>query len=321
MTKTIVLVCCAFITLASCSDNDGLPQQADPDFVPKNNSARFSKANSPLVFIDEGHNNFHTTSGRFKPFTDVLLSNGYTVQASTKILTVGYLKDADILVIANALDAGRHDWAPPFKDAFTNEEVLAIKSWVFQGGSLMLIADHMPFPRAIETLAEAFGFTFSNGHVDQFTFRTDDGSLPQHIIIGKVVNSLPATNLEFSINELRNSSHYVSSITQVKSFGGSAFQIPAKAEPLLTLGSNTYSLVPEIPFQVNANTPRLPMENWHQGATLKMGKGRIAVFAEAMMFTSQIYTPTGKKYGLVSRGAEQNEQFLLNIMKWLSEDN
>jgi len=36
------------------------------------------------------------------------------------------------------------------------------------------------------------------------------------------------------------------------------------------------------------------------------------------MFTSQLYVPTGEKMGLVSRGAEDNEQFLLNIMHWLS---
>lgn len=320
MTKIIVLICFALFTLASCSDNDGLPQQADPDFVPKNSSARFTKANSPLVFIDEAHNNFHTTKGRFKPFVDVLISDGYKVQASTKRFTVEHLKDADILVIANALDAGRHDWTPPFKDAFTTEEVLAIKSWVSQGGSLLLIADHIPFPRAVDTLSNAFGFMFSNGHVDEFTFRADDGSLSKHTIMGNLTDSLPLTNLEFGMGELRNSSLDVDSITQVKAFGGSAFQIPANAEPLLTLGPNTYSLTPDIPFQLNAKTPRVAMENWHQGATLKVGEGRIAVFAEAMMFTSQIYIPTGKKHGLVSSGAEQNEQFLLNVMQWLSED-
>ena len=60
------------------------------------------------------------------------------------------------------------------------------------------------------------------------------------------------------------------------------------------------------------------MDGWSQGAVLEFGDGRVAVFAEAMMFTSQVYVPTGEKMGLVSKGAEDNEQFLLNIMHWLS---
>jgi hypothetical protein len=46
---------------------------------------------------------------------------------------------------------------------------------------------------------------------------------------------------------------------------------------------------------------------------LEAGKGRVAVFGEASMFTSQIDIRTGKVGGfggLVADGAEQNEQFL-----------
>jgi len=76
--------------------------------------------------------------------------------------------------------------------------------------------------------------------------------------------------------------------------------------------------VPEIPFQVNAKTPRVSMNGWYQGAVLEVGEGRVAVFSEGMTFSSQVTVSTGKKYGLVSDGAEQNEQFLLNVMHWLS---
>ena len=61
------------------------------------------------------------------------------------------------------------------------------------------------------------------------------------------------------------------------------------------------------------------MDGWAQGAILEFGNGRVTVFSEAMMFTSQLYVPTGEKMGLVSRGAEDNEQFLLNIMHCLSD--
>jgi len=94
------------IVSSSCSDSD---QKADPDFIPKNTKNSFLKLKSPIVFIDEAHNNFLTTNGRYKPFSQVLSSDGYTVKSSKENFTLEYLKQADILVIANALDKNRRD--------------------------------------------------------------------------------------------------------------------------------------------------------------------------------------------------------------------
>jgi hypothetical protein len=251
------------------------------------------------VLIDEAHNNFLTTNGRYKPFSQVLSSDGYTVKPSKEKFTLEYLKQADILVIANALDRNRQDWTPPFGDAFETGEIEVVKQWVSQGGSLFLVADHTPFPKVIEKLSAAFGFEFSNGHVRVAVFRLDDNSLMDHSIT--------------------KGSPHSERITQVKTFGGSAFQIPETAKPLLMLGKSATSLVPGVPFQVNAKTPRVSMNGWYQGAVLEVGKGRVAVFSEGMAFSSQLIVSTGKKHGLVSGGAEQNEQFLLNVMHWLSK--
>jgi hypothetical protein len=292
--KTILLGL-FLVGVSACSDSD---QQPDPDFIPKNTKNSFSKINSPIVFVDEAHNNFQTINGRFKPFSHVLMSDGYTVKSSKEKFTLEYLKQADILVLANALDKKRRDFSPPYGDAFDTEEVAAVKQWVSQGGSLFLIADHTPFPKVIEKLAAALGFEFTNGHVNDALFRLDNNSLMGHAIT--------------------KDAFHPEQITQVKTFGGSAFKMPKEAEPLLILGKSATSLVPDIPFQVNAKTPRISMDGWYQGAVLEVGKGRVAVFSEASMFTSQVHTPTGNKLGLVSNGAEQNEQFLLNVMHWLS---
>ncbi|NQZ80170.1 MAG: DUF4350 domain-containing protein [Colwellia sp.] len=304
---------------SSCSDSD---QQPDPDFIPKNTTNSFLKVNSPVVFIDEAHNNLHKINGRFKAFSQVLTSDGYTVKPSKEKFTLEYLKQADILVIVNALDKKRRDYNPPFGDAFNTEEVEAVKKWVTQGGSLFLVADHTPFPKVSEKLSAAFGFEFSNGHVGDAIFSIDNSTLMEHAITKVNSDSLSDESLgifagsikPINIKSVTNSR----SIIQIKTFGGSAFQIPDNAKPLLVLGKGANSLIPEIPFQVNAETPRISMDGWYQGAVLEVGEGRVAVFSEAMMFTSQVYIPTGKKMGLVSRGAEQNEQFLLNVMHWLS---
>jgi hypothetical protein len=318
-----LIVLAVFATVA-CSDNDGLPQQADPDFKPKNTTITFTDNNSPVVLIDEAHNNFHTAIGRYKAFKQVLTSDGYTVKRNQDALTLANLKNADILVIANALDPNRQDWSPPFHDAFDAKEVSLIKQWVFEGGSLLLIADHMPFPKASESLALAFGFTFTNGHVDRAIFRLDDGSLLKHPIttdpIFNATDIAKADGFEVSPYNglIERDSGESKSIMQVRTFGGSAFQAPKNAQSLLVLRKGSTSLLPVVPFQVTAKTPKLSVEGWSQGAVLEFGEGRIAVFSEAMMFTSQVYMPTGEKHGLVSQGAEENEQFLLNVMHWLS---
>ena len=57
----------------------GLAQQvADPDFDTKVASPAYTKKH-PRVFLDEAHNNFHTASGRYKPFADLIGSDGYQV--------------------------------------------------------------------------------------------------------------------------------------------------------------------------------------------------------------------------------------------------
>ena len=68
------------------------------------------------------------------------------------------------MVIANALnEINSKNWNPPYYSAFNKDEIQSIYNWVKEGGSLLLIADHIPFPKASEQLAKKFGFEFING--------------------------------------------------------------------------------------------------------------------------------------------------------------
>ena len=77
---------------------------------------------------------------------------------------------------------------PFFSLSFTKEEIATVKQWVNEGGSLFLIADHMPMAGAAEELAATFGFEFANGFVfntetiGSAYFSTKDGSLVESII-------------------------------------------------------------------------------------------------------------------------------------------
>lgn len=314
LSKLIFL--CLVLAISACSESS---QQADPDFQPRDNTTSMTSVVNTVVVVDEAHNNFLTISDRYKPFKQVLSNNGYKVRSNTRSFTSDRLNKVDILVIANALDRNRSDWQPPFGRALDDAEVNNIKKWVSDGGSLLLIADHTPFPKVIENLALAFGFEFSNGHVRSYVFRSADNTLAEHpITTGADKNSSLESIIPMSMKASNETSSLSGQVTQVKTFGGSAFKAPDEATSLLKIGQGVVSMEPLIPFQVTSSTPRISMNGWSQGAVLKFGKGRLAVFSEGMMFSSQLDVKTGKKYGLRAVGAEQNEQFMLNIFYWLS---
>jgi hypothetical protein len=67
-----------------------------------------------------------------------------------------------IILLKIFYDAEQLFGAIPFS-AFSPTEIEVVKNWVKDGGSLLLIADHMPFAGAVADLAKAFGFIFFNG--------------------------------------------------------------------------------------------------------------------------------------------------------------
>ena len=85
----------------------------------------------------------------------------------------------------------------------------------------------------------------------------------------------------------------------------------------IVLGDSTVLLSPRRAWSFEAETPRLDVAGWLQGAALERGKGRVVVFGEAAMFSSQ-RTGNGGKMGMTSPEARDNEQLVLNILRWLS---
>lgn len=120
-----------------------------------------------IVYIDAAHNNFHTKDQRFKPFADLLRNDGFRVESFTQKFTRENLDHVKVLVIsnpANDVNNPESNWVNPIVSAFTDDEIEALVDWVGNGGSLLLIADHYPFPGAVADLASEFGFTLDNGY-------------------------------------------------------------------------------------------------------------------------------------------------------------
>src|SRR5262245_45645771 len=73
-------------------------QVPDPDFKPPVEKPEYAKGDGPVVLIDEAHFNFHTASGRYKSFADLLRRDCYVVQASKEKFGRESLKVGKILV-------------------------------------------------------------------------------------------------------------------------------------------------------------------------------------------------------------------------------
>ncbi len=282
-------------------------QRADTAFAPPIAAPSFPTDRGPVVLVDEAHHNFHTTTGRYQPFAALLRRDGYVVRSLHQSFSSETLAPGRLLVVANPLHARntREGWSLPTPPAFTAAEVAAVQRWVEAGGALLLIADHMPFPGAAANLAAAFGFTFSNGFARDATDRS-------------VLTFTAARGLAADHPAVRGRSP-ADHVTSVTAFTGSAFRPPAAAISLLTLPADCVSLEPQTAWKFEPATTRtVPVGGWSQGAVLSVGRGRLAVFAEAAMFSAQLSGAQNRPMGMNSPDAPQNARFLLNLVRWLT---
>jgi hypothetical protein len=163
----------------------------------------------------------------------------------------------------------------------------------------------MPFPGAAGSLAAEVGVLMGNGFAvnretleGRMSFARSDGTLAEH-----------------PITQGRDQAERIDSIT---AFTGQAFRLEGPGEVLMTLGHNVVLLMPEVAWQFSKLTPQMSASRMLQGAIIRYGKGRVAVFGEAAMFSAQVAGPNRVPAGMNDPRAPQNAQFLLNVVHWLS---
>ncbi len=280
-------------------------QQVVPDdgYRPDIKHPAFQKRLLSTVHVDEGHNNYHTLEGQYRTFGNILEMDGYHVQGFKEEFTSETLKDIRILVISNAIkQKNKNDWSTPTYSAFTETEIETLNTWVKNGGSLFLIADHIPFAGAAKDLAQSFGFEFNNGHAGKPSdsedyFYRSNGTIHSNVITNGKDGSLK--------------------VDSIRTFSGQAFSIPDSATPILTFGEGYVQWKPNRAWDLQSASPK-PIEGLSQGAFMGYGKGRIVVFGEAAMFTGQLGAGLSwVKIGLNSPTAKNNYKLLLNIIRWL----
>jgi hypothetical protein len=304
-----IFVTLAVIALVTAADPGyALAQQvSDTAFAGPSFTPAFAIGGGPLVAIDQAHHNFHTASGRYLPFARFLRRDGFVVDSLTTSLSDASLRHVGVLVIANALaPENARRWVEPIRPAFTRSEIIAVRDWVRGGGALLLIADHMPFAGAVHDLAREFGVDV----IDGFALREPgNGGI---LTFRRTDNSLRAS----PVTDGRSAAERIDSVT---TFTGNAFRaLDHSVAPLLVFGPGVEVLVTDSAWVFNDRTRHQPAEGMLQAAAVQFGKGRVVITGEAALFSAQVTGPARRPMGMNAPGAEQNAQFLLNVMRWLS---
>jgi hypothetical protein len=260
-------------------------QTGDDQWSPSVSSPEYRKGGGPVVLVDAA------------------------LESGDAGVTAKVLNQASVYVISNAVYGGDSaEWKLPTPSAFMSDEIEAIVTWVAEGGSLLLIADHMPMPGATEDLANEFGIVFLNGFAMKsaqeggtLSFTQSSGSLADH-----------------AITRGRTESERVES---VMAFTGQAFRFVSPVQPLMIMPDDWQVLLPAVAWEFDETTPTVSARGLIQGGVLPFGAGRVAVFGEAAMFTAQTSVQGGVAYpmGMNHPAATENAQFVLNVIHWLTE--
>ncbi len=275
-------------------------QFADPEFNTAVERPAYTK-NLPRVLFDEAHNNFHTATGRYKPFADLIINDGYRVVVNRKPFNEKSLETFKILVIANATGAEEMDDEGADQPAFTEEECEAVNRWVRGGGSLLLIADHAPFGGAAEILAKRFGVEMSKG----YTFDKEHSrEVPSHLVFSRENKLL----LDHPITQGRNPDERVN---RIQTFTGQSLKGPAGSTNFLQLAPSAIDKPAPTHGEETSAAGRA------QGLALKVGKGRVVIMGEAALLSAQVVGREKEPVGMNVPGID-NRQLALNIMHWLS---
>jgi hypothetical protein len=288
----------ASITLAAISTAQQVPdlnfdtKVARPAYVSKN----------PKVLFDEAHNNFHTTSGRYKPFANLITSDGYRTTPNRQPFTAATLKPFDILVISNALGAPQMNTPEASNSAFTDAECDAVADWVRAGGALLFITDHAPMGAAAERLAQRFGVGMSNTYTLDASNAppADDPSFIIYARENKLLGDHPITRGRDAAER----------VNRIIAFTGQSLKGPEGSVAFMKLSDTAKDAMPGVAGQVSA-------AGRAQGLAFAYGRGRVVVTGEAAMLSAQLAGPDKQHFGMNRPGID-NRQLALNIMHWLS---
>ena len=297
-------------------------QVADSSFTFPNSYPLFEPGLGPTVCVDAAHQNFHTLDGRYYAFGNLLRGDGFRTVSILEPFDPTVLADCGVLVIANALaPENAEDWGFPHPSAFAGPEISSLIKWVREGGNLLLIMDHSPFPGAVADLASLLGVVPLNGGVTTRAF----GELDEETINESAIQSgISPEEFKEALGPLGNlGDHPIlrgreeldEPVRGIMTFGGSAFLPSGGVKPLLRVppGGTGAVYTSDMPSE---DMSWYPMDGWLVGGAQEYGEGRVVFLGEAAMCSAQLNGPN--PMGMNHPLSGDNPLFCLNAVRWLA---
>ena len=290
----------------------------DLDFRFANDRPAFAAGQGPLVCIDVGHNNFQTemVPGALQPFTTLLAADGFKTTEIPAPFTHNSLAKCNVLVIARAFATAnaKGQWKFPHDSAFSSDELEAMYQWIREGGGLFLITHHAPAPGAVSDLATMLGAVM----VDGTARLTNQRPSPNLAPLPDVFTRRAGNMADHSILRGRST---VEAIDHVAAWTGTAFKTSREWSPLLTYGPDAVAWAAlgvfpalEVPRE---RWPYFDISSWAYAATRHLDRGRVALLAGSTTCTALV--DSDGPFGMNHPAADQNAQFCLNTVRWLSD--
>ena len=299
--------CLFLLSVFICNLQLNAQQVIDSSFTFNVRNPAYNLNKGPMIYIDEYHNNDMSLNNRMFPLIEVLKNDGYQIKSFNEPISKLSLDKSKILIIIGALHKTNIDnWKLPTPSALSKNEIPELLEWIDEGGSLLLVADHMPFPGAISKLSSHLGIEWLNGFVidsvnwGMSTFTKKDGTLSNHPILNG-----------------RNNNEKVNSVA---TYYGSGFKLMDSTITGLFSFDNPdiVSYQTKEAWKMYPDTPITPSDQLFQAAVMKRGQGRVAFIGEASLFSAQLVGKNRNPVGINFQNENQNLQFVLNLMHWLS---
>lgn len=316
--RTVLSFGCFFTLFLFTKYLEAQEQLVDTDFKSEVQKPAYLER-GPIVAIDEAHSNFHTSTGQYRPFAELLRSDGYNVISFSAKFDSGAFAGIDILIIANALPKDESDL---YQSAFPEQECDILGDWVQSGGSLLLIADHAPFGDAAANLAQRFGVIMGKGWALD-SIGTE--GITTHLIFSRA-NGLLGTHPILSGRMSQEE------VQVIQTFTGQSLSVPDGASALMAFSPSAREALTRDDVHAEDAAARnadgsgtfgshsVPVFGNAQGIAMIFGKGRVVLLGEAGLLSAQVIRyPDGReiKFGMNVPGND-NQQFGLNVIHWLS---
>lgn len=273
---------------------------------------------SPLILVDRGHNNWFWRPDETDPVMhEYLIESGFQVQSNEGAFTRKMLGGVQIVQTGNAFPPGdNEDWSQPVSSAFSKGEIKLLQEWVREGGSLLVVLEHMPFPAAYADLLRAFGVEVSDGFAldgvkledlsqagvadaGYLVFHREDGLLADHPIL--------------------NGTSGLEKIDFVTTDVGAAFRLPEGAVSLVTLGAGSVSLETRNSWVFDEKTIYREVTGWSQAGIIEYGRGWVAVLGDSFLFTAPGFIePPFVEHEKDIQYGKNNHIFTQNLIRWLA---